>query len=245
MQSEQMIEAAALSDRGCVRSINEDFYECCCERGLFVVCDGMGGAAGGEIASRRAAEAVRERLCNGDAAPSARRLEAAICAANRALYEMAEREPALHGMGTTLVALLTTGRKAWIANVGDSRCYLLRGGCLTLLTKDHSLVAEQVRLGQLTAQEANGSPLRNVITRAVGIDRTVASEISPFEAEPGDLLLLCTDGLTREVPDDTLAQLLRNGDDLEHTCETLIMAAKAAGGHDNITCLLVRYPAQD
>jgi protein phosphatase len=146
-------------------------------------------------------------------------------------------------MGTTLVALAIHENHVWVVNVGDSRCYRLRNGCLEQLTLDHSLVEEQVRMGRMTRSEAQRSPLKNVITRALGTQGRVTPDIFGLKAEPGDLFLLCTDGLTRELSDQTIASLLSHGQQLEDICTCLVEAAKKAGGHDNITCILVRAQA--
>jgi PPM family protein phosphatase len=156
------------------------------------------------------------------------------------VFSQAANDSRLHGMGTTLVALLVQGRKVWVAHVGDSRCYRYRKGVLEQLTHDHSLVDEQVKLGQLTREEADRSPLRNVITRAVGSQRSVSTEISEFETMPGDLFLLCSDGLTRELADGRIENVLNETDDLDQICKHLIDAANDAGGRDNVTCVLVR-----
>lgn len=243
MPHEQMLmEAAALSDVGRVRSANEDAYGTCPEAGFFVVCDGMGGAAAGEIASHAAVTAVTEKLCSlqasDDPAPA---LESAIAEANQRVYAHAEREPSLHGMGTTLVSLLVREGQVWIAHVGDSRCYRVRAGSLERMTEDHSLVDEQVRLGQMTPAEAAISPLRNVITRAIGTRDTVTPDIRKMATEQGDLFLLCSDGLTKEVSEPRLAELLKgDASDLQALCQNLIQDANDSGGSDNITAILVR-----
>ncbi len=249
--------AAAASHRGRVRTANEDSFGICAEEGLFVVCDGMGGAAAGEVASRVAVDAVLKSLCSprkktaardtdpgpmGDTAYSevSGLLRDAVSDANDVVFSQAANDSRLHGMGTTLVALLVQGGKVWVAHVGDSRCYRYRKGVLEQLTHDHSLVDEQVKLGQLTREEADRSPLRNVITRAVGSQRSVSTEISEFETMPGDLFLLCSDGLTRELADGRIENLLNETDDLDQICKYLIDATNDAGGRDNVTCVLVR-----
>jgi protein phosphatase len=166
--------------------------------------------------------------------------EEAISAANQAIFNRAQRNQRLSGMGTTLVALATEDRRVWVLNIGDSRCYRLRGGELQQLTQDHSLVEEQVRMGRMTPHEALRSPLRNVITRALGTQCQVTPDVFELEAEPGDLFLLCSDGLTRELADTTIQTLLARDLPLETLSLRLVEAAKKAGGHDNITCLLVR-----
>jgi PPM family protein phosphatase len=234
--------ASAVTDRGRKRPSNEDAFGISVEKGVYVVCDGMGGAAAGEVASGLAVEEVMRAFSARDGAggdmPTA--AENAVIAANEAIYSLAQRNPRLSGMGTTLVGLMAQERRVWVVNVGDSRCYRLRNRNLVQLTSDHSLVEEQVRQGRMTHSEALRSPLRNVITRALGTQMSVTPDIFEFEADPGDLFMLCSDGLTRELNDDLIESLLSLGLGLEELCVRLVNAAKKAGGHDNITCLLVR-----
>ena len=235
------LDAAGQTDVGQVRTTNEDAFGCCVEAGVFALCDGMGGAAAGEVASRIAVDTLIEQLCVAESQENRRKvLEEAIATANRLVHARAEKEAALHGMGTTLVALAIGDDRALVGHVGDSRCYLFRRGQLSRLTHDHSLVDEQVRLGQLTQDEAERSPLRNVITRAIGTQLSVSADIAEQALEPGDLLLLCSDGLTKEISDERIAALLGEAGDLDELCGRLIDAAKAAGGHDNITTVVVR-----
>ncbi len=250
-------EAAAASHRGRVRTANEDSFGICAEEGLFVVCDGMGGAAAGEVASRVAVDTMMRSLCGPSKTVSSKEtdpglgggpvgedvpemLRDAVSDANHLVFSQAASDSRLHGMGTTLVALLVQGDKVWVAHVGDSRCYRYREGSLEQLTRDHSLVDEQVKLGQLTREEADRSPLRNVITRAVGSQRSVSTEIGEVEAAPGDLFLLCSDGLTRELPDARIETILKQTEELDVICQRLIDAANDAGGRDNVTCVVVR-----
>ena len=208
---------------------------------MFVVCDGMGGAAAGEIASSLAVdEMMRLLVAEGQGAPTPEQAEKAIYAANQAVFIRSQRNPKLAGMGTTLVALIAGERQVWILNVGDSRGYRLRTGTLQQITRDHSLVEEQVRMGRMNRTEAQRSPLRNMITRALGTQSQVTADVFALEAEPGDLYLLCSDGLTRELSDPLIESLLRLELPLEELCARLVNAANKAGGHDNITCLLVR-----
>jgi len=235
--------AAAVSDRGRKRPSNEDAYGFSVEAGVYLVCDGMGGAAAGEIASAIAVDEILRLLTHrspdkGTPLPDA--AQNAICAANEAIFSRAQRNHRLSGMGTTLVALATRERQAWVLNIGDSRCYRLRQGRLEQLTRDHSLVEEQVRLGRMTPREALQSPLKNVITRALGTQSQVTPDVFELEAEPGDLFLLCSDGLTRELSDSAIEALLNSDLSLEALTTRLVESAKKAGGHDNITCLLVR-----
>jgi PPM family protein phosphatase len=234
--------SAALSDRGRKRESNEDAFGLSAEHGVFIVCDGMGGAAAGEIASSIGVEEMLRSLTASVEAGTApaQAAEEAVKSANQAIHSRAERNPRLSGMGTTLVGLLTQERRAWVINVGDSRCYRLRDGRLEQLTLDHSFVDEQVRLGRMTEAEARRSPFKNIITRALGTQSSVVPDIRELETDPGDLFLLCSDGLTRELDDPLIESLLSIDLRLEELCARLIRAAKKAGGHDNITCLLVR-----
>ena len=265
-----------LSHRGRVRRANEDACGARPEQGAFVVCDGMGGAAAGEVASHLAVQAFLNELSQTalidpatgkpplaatraappreapDPAPAdpRTRLDEAVHAANLAVFRQSRKSPALHGMGTTLVGLSfkneTPGaRTLWLAHVGDSRCYRLRSGVLDLLTRDHSLVEEHIQAGLLTRVQAAASPIRNIITRAVGSDPCVEPEIAALDPLPGDLYLLASDGLTRELDDSEIARILtrtaapRTQAALDSACHTLIDAANRKGGHDNITALLV------
>jgi serine/threonine protein phosphatase PrpC len=239
-----------LSHPGLVRHGNEDACAAAPEAGAFVVCDGMGGAAAGEVASHLAAETFLSHLIqpttngNHSAKPEAR-LAAAINAANQAVYQKSRRTPQLSGMGTTLVALLHTPAALWLAHVGDSRCYRLRRGHLQQLTNDHSLVEEQLRAGQITPAQAARSPMRNLITRAIGSETSVVADIKSHRSQPHDLYLLASDGLTHDLPDSEIESLLSaiptpaTQSALVETCEALIAAANRNGGHDNITVLLV------
>jgi len=233
--------AAAISDRGRKRASNEDAFGYSVEHGIYFVCDGMGGAAAGEIASSLAIdEMLRLLTARTSADPLPTVAEQAVIAANEAIFSRSQRNYRLSGMGTTLVGLLVEERHAWVVNVGDSRCYRLRNSRIEQITLDHSLVEEQVRLGRMTGSEALRSPLRNVITRALGTQSHVTPDIFELEAEPGDLFLLCSDGLTRELTDPLIESLLSVDLPLDGLCDRLVVAANKAGGHDNITCLLVR-----
>ena len=235
-------EAAGASDQGRTRKSNEDAYglnlnntEGACN---FVVCDGMGGAAAGEVASQLAVEAMLHAM--SPAVVTRASFQQAVDAANESVRRSAAQNPSRAGMGTTLVAMATRGNHAWVAHVGDSRCYRMRDGKLERLTLDHSLVDEQVRLGQLTPAQAETSPMRNVITRAVGTQDEVDADMIGFVVEPGDLYLLASDGLMREIDDASIAGILHHAGDLQQACAQLIGAANQAGGHDNITCVLAR-----
>jgi serine/threonine protein phosphatase PrpC len=238
--------AAAVTDRGRKRPSNEDAFGYSVEAGIYVVCDGMGGAAAGEIASNLAVDEVLRQLTHrGEAAemPLLAAAEGAVNAANEAIYTRAQRNRRFSGMGTTLVVMVTNERRILVLNIGDSRCYRLRAGQLEQVTQDHSLVEEQVRLGRMTQVEALRSPLRNVITRALGTQCQVTPDVFELEAVAGDLFLLCSDGLTRELSDEVIQSILARELPLETLSTRLVDAAKKAGGHDNITCLLVKAAA--
>ncbi len=245
-----------LSHTGLLRKGNEDACAASLDLGAFVVCDGMGGAAAGEVASHLAAETFLSSLDLPDSIPPTR-LSAAITAANHDVFEKARKAPELTGMGTTLVALLhdpaaekstANSPDLWLAHVGDSRCYLYRGRGLVQLTDDHSLVEEQLRAGQITAYEAARSPMRNYITRAIGSQSTVDIDIQPLRTQPGDLYLLASDGLNRELTDADIATVLADIPSppttpyLDAACKALITAANHHGGRDNVTVLLVAFP---
>jgi protein phosphatase len=245
--------AAAVTDVGRKRSSNQDTFGLSAEHGVYLVCDGMGGAAAGEVASAIAVEELLRLLCSRDksvAAPLEVVIEEAIRAANEAIYSRAQRNPLLFGMGTTLVGLVTEGRRAVVFNVGDSRCYRLRSPglhqseaearSLLQISLDHSLVAEQLRMGRMSRNEAQRSPLRNVITRALGTEPSVEPDFFALEAEAGDIFLLCSDGLTNEVADARIESMLAAELPLDELCASLVAAANQAGGRDNITCLLAR-----
>jgi protein phosphatase len=240
--------AAAVSDVGNKRLSNEDAFGFSAEDGIYVVCDGMGGAAAGEIASSLAVDEMLRQLSDRTAdktAPLEILVQDAISTANKAIYSRSQRNLRLSGMGTTLVGLVVEGRRVLVFNVGDSRCYRLRNlgkdeGRLEQISLDHSLVEEQVRLGRMTHEEALRSPMRNVITRALGTQGIITPDLFELESKPGDLFLLCSDGLTNELNDPLIESMLAVDLPLDELCARLVDGAKKAGGHDNITCLLVR-----
>jgi protein phosphatase len=235
------VTAAYRSDRGHVRSNNEDAVAADVHAGVFIVCDGMGGAAAGEIASRKTAEGVFDALQRN---PSTS-LAAAIASANESLFLAAGGASYLRGMGTTIVALKLTGDVAELANVGDSRCYRLREGVLEQMTQDHSFVAEQMRRGLMTEQEAATSPMKSVITRAVGTCESVDVDMIHWQIKDGDIYLLASDGLTRELTDLAIAEVLGDVQEPEAACDVLVTAANSAGGHDNVTCIVVHIASGD
>jgi PPM family protein phosphatase len=223
---------AGATDTGRKRRRNEDAYVVAPP--LFCVADGMGGAQAGEVASRLAAAAVEEADPGDRSGPE--RVTALIQEANRRVYERASIDPEASGMGTTMtVALVEDGRVA-IGHVGDSRAYLFRAGELEQLTEDHSLVNELVKSGKLSREEADQHPQRSVITRALGTDPNVDVDAFTVESQPGDLYLLCSDGLSSMLDNDQILDAIdRSRSDLEAVTTSLVAAANRGGGEDNIT----------
>ncbi len=228
-------QSAGLSDAGRRRRHNEDAYVC--EPPLFAIADGMGGAQAGELASRLAAASVGRASIAGLAGRD--RVVALIEEANRSVYERAAEDEAASGMGTTMTVALVENDVVWLGHVGDSRAYLVREGKLEQVTEDHSLVAELVRSGRLTAEEADTHPHRSVITRAVGTEPDVEIDTIAVRPRAEDVFLLCSDGLTDMVDDATILALVEESRrDLARAAKALVDAANAAGGEDNITVLL-------
>jgi len=246
------IEFGAQSDRGRARGNNEDCFRTVPELGLYVLSDGMGGQASGEIASRMVCETVVEHCLDAaESSPCSSRdyvadipelgnqLAAAIRLANSAVRRAAEQNPAQSGMGATVVAVILSDERAAIAHVGDSRAYRLRNGQLEQLTRDHSFVAEQVNQGLMSEQEAAQSNLQNVLMRAVGADAEVQVEVTEELFAEGDTLLLCSDGLTKELSDAQIAGVLGAMEDPREAAEQLVGMANEAGGSDNITVIVL------
>jgi len=227
-------KSASVTDTGRRRRHNEDAYVC--EPPLFAVADGMGGAQAGELASGLAAAALRDET--GELAGGEQRVDDLIQEANRRVYQRQSEDASASGMGTTMtVALVENGRVA-IGHVGDSRAYLVRDRKLEQLTEDHSLVAELVRSGKLSPEEADSHPQRSVITRVLGTDPDVDVDTFSVDTMAGDLFLLCSDGLTSMVDDETILRLVeRNRDDLNAAAKALVRAANKGGGEDNITVI--------
>jgi protein phosphatase len=233
-----------------VRSSNEDSYGYDQRLGVYVVCDGMGGHAAGEIASRIAVDAVlayfrdQEPMAADasliDAPIGARLLADAVNKANESILRYADENEATAGMGTTLVAARFCDARFTIAHIGDSRIYLLRDGELVQLTEDHSFVMEQVRRGVLTMEEAKQSSAQHIITRALGTGDDSPPDLAEFPAQEGDLLLLTTDGILRHVEDSEIQSILSQIPSLQIACDMLVDAANEGGGEDNATCLLLR-----
>lgn len=211
---------------------------------LLVIADGMGGRASGEIASTTAVTAVRDAFCNV-AAKSSRSLadvlNDCLLAANDAVYRKATSDPALDGMGTTCVAVAFSGSRVFYSHLGDSRAYFLRDGRLRRLTEDHSFVAEKVKSGEITEDQARKSRFRNVITRAVGLESTAQPESGSLDLKDGDVVLLCTDGLSGPVSDGQIVDILCSSPDPDEVCSEMVRTALKNGGSDNVTVVIATY----
>jgi protein phosphatase len=239
-----MLEAFALSDKGCIRSNNEDYCLIEPETGLYVLADGMGGAQAGEKASRLAVDTVAEIVHSAPELDS-RVLLTAVEEANKRVLEAAQSDPGLEGMGTTLVAALDLSDGFSIASVGDSRAYLLDDGGLRVITDDQTWVNEVGRPLGLDEESLRNHPMRHVLTMAIGASTPLTVNYYSVRLENGAIVLLCSDGLHGVLEPKQLEAILRRGQTgtLEESCAELIAAAKAAGGPDNVTVVLVRKPA--
>ncbi len=244
------IESYGLSNVGMKRSHNEDHYLVNDELKLYVVADGMGGHLGGEFASKMAVATVEEvvqRLngpkatlvagVNSEEASYGERLRFAIREAGRRIYDQSLYDDGLKGMGTTTVASYVKENQAFIANVGDSRGYFIRDGKIKQITEDHSLVSEQVRAGILSADDAKGHRLKNIITRSVGYQEEVDPDMKVLDLQHGDKVLMCSDGLSNLVEERDILEALSKGP-LKEACENLVALANERGGDDNITVVV-------
>ena len=242
-----LLRAAVRSDLGLRRPANEDAYALAEDLGLYLVADGMGGHTAGQLASRLAVEgAVRAlRTLEGAAASLTEKLRYSVSAANREVYDTAQARPQLAGMGTTLVALLAGSERVALAHVGDSRAYLIRAGRIRQLTDDHSLVGELVRRREISETAARGHPHRHVLTRALGVRRTVEPDLAELTPRAGDTFVLCSDGLTGHVRDEEIAEAVAKDADPGAVCAALVTLANTRGGEDNTTVVLVHCEQAD
>lgn len=253
-----MIEAFGRTDIGRRRKINEDSFLVSPEMSLYAVCDGMGGHNAGEVASRMATETISAFIERSavekeitwpwglDASLSfdANRVKTAIRLANARVFQAADNREELTGMGTTVVTALISGDVMTVGSAGDSRCYLVRGGELKQLTRDDSWVSAALGEGILNSDDVEHHPLRNVITKAVGARDAIDLDVLVHDLQPGDLVMLCSDGLHGMVSDQEIGRILQSSpDSLEEASARLIEAANEAGGRDNVTVVLLRRTA--
>jgi serine/threonine protein phosphatase PrpC len=207
---------------------------------LLAVCDGVGGYRAGDVAAELALESLAEEMeVLESGCPRGELFRSAVENVNRRIWDTGQLNPKLEGMATTLTAVVVCRGRALVAHVGDSRAYFLRGGTIRQITRDHSLVAEMVTSGALTAEQAEKSPFRNLILQAMGRKKTVQVALDGVDLEPGDLILLCTDGLSEKVRPEEMARLLQSGD-LREAVDSLVALANDRGGEDNITVLVAR-----
>jgi protein phosphatase len=234
----RVAEPVARTDTGHQRSTNEDAH--LARAPVFVIADGMGGAQAGEVASQLAIAHFADGLPGEDSDGAPERLARAVQEANAEIHALSERDARRAGMGTTLTAAYVGASEISIAHVGDSRAYLLRDGELRRITEDHSLVEELLRQGRLTEEEAEEHPQRSIITRALGPEPDVEVDSVSLSAAAGDVVLICSDGLTSMVPEATVGEILRDAPDITAAADALVAAALDAGGRDNVTVVLFR-----
>ena len=242
------MQAYAGTDIGCVRSMNQDSYYCSTTPvgpfpNLFIVADGMGGHQAGDYASRYAIETFLEYTSHAEGESLIRIMDEGISEANRRVLEQSMAHEELNGMGTTMVVAYIDQSQLYVANVGDSRLYLI-GEEINQVTEDHSYVAAMMRAGELTREEARNHPEKNVITRAVGVARDVKADFFEVDLKPGDRILMCSDGLSNMIEDDTLYDMLTFCD-MEESVGVLIDEAKKNGGYDNITVIVIEPQVEE
>lgn len=242
---------AARTDAGCQRQRNEDSYFVSPDQRVLVVADGMGGAVGGAMASRLAVEAIANLWKVKPPHQNDRQLvkewlDEAVSAANRSVWVAAEEDTSVRGMGTTVVvAVQSEDNHLQIAHVGDSRCYLLRGGKARLLTDDHSVVHEMVKAGRLTEEQARINPYKNLITRCLGHDMQVEIDQTPVDIKANDYVVLCSDGLPTVLRDEEISAVLKKQKDPDGVCEELVQQTIDGGAPDNVTVIVVQYLESD
>ena len=253
------VEYAGETNVGLKRTHNEDNFAIFEEENLYVVADGMGGHASGEVASQMAVESLRDFFRSTSEDPETtwpykmdksrkyeeNRLVIGVKLANLRIYETAQRDPRYRGMGTTIVSLLFIDGGAYLVHVGDSRIYRIRGGVIEQLTEDHSLLNDYIKMKKLTKEEIENFPHKNVIVRALGMKDVVKVDMLHEKPKKDDLYLLCTDGLSGMVNDEEMLGIARDSADLSKTCHALIDRANSHGGVDNITVVLCRYQGDD
>lgn len=238
----------ACTDIGKIREVNQDSYYCCNKNdmALFIVADGMGGHKAGEIASKMAIDSIKKSfednsvlVKNGQILPTELIIRS-LKNANVMILEKSKTDESCDGMGTTITLAYIYNNKIHIGHIGDSRAYLCRNNKLTQLTEDHSLVAELVKNGTISKEEAKFHPQKNIITRALGTDEDVDVDIIIKDIDKDDIYLLCTDGLTNMVNDDLIKNIILSSNNVQHICERLVYTANEAGGIDNSTAIIIK-----
>ncbi|MDO4167239.1 MAG: Stp1/IreP family PP2C-type Ser/Thr phosphatase [Eubacteriales bacterium] len=242
------MRAYAKTDVGSKRAMNQDYMYCSENsvgsfRNLYIVADGMGGHKAGDYASKLCVERMVQSIEQSEHKTPVSMFEEAVEAANEAVYTEAQENEAYEGMGTTLVACTMQEDTLYVANIGDSRLYLLRDDEILQITDDHSLVEEMVKQGNITESEARVHPQKNIITRAVGIDESVQADFFEVEIRQDDIIMLCSDGLSNMVEDEDIEYIVKHSKSLQDAGETLVARANENGGSDNITVVLARVCA--
>lgn len=239
---------AAGTDRGLIRDINEDCYRIIPESPqnpcAFIVADGMGGHNSGEVASRMTVDYISDYIEHSSSllfscSDIGEEIKKMVGEANLTVFEASLDKPETSGMGTTLTMAVITGSRVTVAHVGDSRLYLARSTNLQQITEDHSYIEELIKNGTLTREEAGSHPRKHVITRAIGSSKDLEVDVQDFEAKDGDILLLCSDGLTNMICENEIYSIIKDNEP-EKACEQLIEAAKGKGGEDNITVIVIK-----
>lgn len=242
-----ILDIHGVSDIGCVRELNEDSFcvygfEKMQTPGFCLLSDGMGGHNAGEVASQKTIQFVAEELIDSmDNIKLPKALNDAVKTANKKVYDIAMENQNQRGMGATLVAAFICEDIVYIANVGDSRAYAIRDDEIVKITKDHSVVEEMVANGSLTEEEARVHPQRNIITRAVGTDPKVKTDIFEYDCLPGDWMIICSDGLSGMLEDDEIKEITENANNATDAAESLVKKAKEYGAYDNVTVICIRF----
>lgn len=242
------MRAYAKTDVGSKRAVNQDYMYCSENsvgsfRNLFIVADGMGGHKAGDYASKLCVEQMVQSIEKSGHKTPVSMFEEAVDAANGAVYSESQEHEEYEGMGTTLVACTMQEDTLYVANIGDSRLYLLRDDDIMQITEDHSLVEEMVKQGNITESEARVHPQKNIITRAVGIDQSVQADFFEVEIYPDDIIMLCSDGLSNMIEDEDMEYIVKHSKSLQDAGETLVARANENGGSDNITVVLAKVNA--
>ncbi len=245
-QGKQTLRLGCVTDVGKVRDINQDCFAIDLERGLVMVADGMGGHLAGEKAAQSAVEVVSALLSEQDPRQGdvQANIQRAVQEANRQIVQASMSDASMRGMGTTATVAIVDGEHVFLGHVGDSRAYLVRDGIIEQITEDHSVVAQLLKAGAITAQEAAHHPYRNVITRCLGMQLDVEADTGAVPWKAGDRLVLCTDGLSGLVSDEEIARMACEDEEPQDACQKMLDLAMSRGGYDNITVVMAEYVAE-
>jgi protein phosphatase len=234
---------AMLTDVGRVRQRNEDMADANPRKGIYVLADGMGGHPAGNIASKTAVDALIAHLVGKGSRDRPTRLRESVLVANRAILQLAETDPSMHGMGTTVCVLWISQARVYLAHIGDSRIYVMRDNELHQITRDHTVVRELIDRGELAEGSIEAQRIGHILTQAVGLEPHVEPDLGMMPPKAGDIYMMCSDGLSDTVSDSAMAEIMREHNDVKACAHALVAAALEAGGHDNVTVLIVRCDA--